>query len=590
MKRFCLCLMTMLALCGCAAQENTVATVMPMVTVQDTTVSVVEPTGAVEVTAAETAIPACEKKEPVTVNSVDSLLEAIAPGATILLEPGRYDLTTASNYGMETGSLDYFWAKKGKDYELTLTGVYDLTILGSGRENTELVTRPRYVNVLALDSCRNVQLEGFNAGHTDGAECAGGVVYARDCEDLRLKNVGLYGCGTIGLWADGCIGVSLENSEIYDCSYTGIHAAITEGLNIKNCSFHDIGDSQEVLGEVFYLDRCKDVTIDDCEVSDNYVSCLVHAKPGAGIELRDTNFVRNRVESAVFAPQGSGLVMDGCTFADNTIHRWFEEPGMTILDGMGKTWTEESLTAWYTPSGGTVPAGERREVKVKNVDQLIAAIAPDTEIILADGLYDLSKAKGYGKDSTDYWFWSEEFDGPSLVLTGVSNLVIRSESGDVTKCTLSAVPRYANVLSFRNCSNIAVQGITAGHTVEPGYCMGGVLDFRGCDTVLVENCGLYGCGILGIQAEICSGITVKYCDIYECSYGGIRMSEVNGAAIENCRFRDLGGSSMGFYECRDITVDGELVSGNSHMEKKNGQGFAPVRCAVSYFCGSYTAP
>ena len=308
------------------------------------------------------------------------------------------------------------------------------------------------------------------------------------------------------------------------------------------------------------------MTIDGCEVSDNYVSCLVHAKPGAGIELRDCAFARNRVESAVFAPQGSGLVMDGCTFTDNTMHRWFEEPGMTILDGIGKTWTEESLTVWYTPSEGTQPAGQRTEVKVTSVDELIGAIAPDMEIVLADGVYDLSTAKGYGEDGTDYWFWSEEFDGPGLVITGVDNLVIRSESGDVKKCILSAVPRYANVLSFRNCSGIAVQGLTAGHTVEPGYCMGGVLDFRGCQTVLVENCGLYGCGILGIQAEICSEISVKRCDIYECSYGGIRMSEVNGAAIENCLFRDLGGSSIGFYECRNVTVDGEKVAGNAYIE------------------------
>lgn len=551
MKRFVLCLTIMLALCGCAARENTVATVTPTETVGVTLAT--EPAQNVAV------VPVREKTEPVTVSTVDGFLSAIAPGATIILEPGTYDLTMASNYGMDTGSLDYYWAENGTEYELTLTGVYDLTILGAGRENTEIVTQPRYVDVLALDSCRNVTLESFNVGHTEGAECAGGVVYAKDCEEIRLKNLGLYGCGTIGLWADGCIGVTLEDSEIYDCSYTGVRGTMTKGLDIRNCSFHDIGDPRWGYGEVFYLDRCKDVIIDGCEVSDNDVTCLVMAKPGAGVELRDTAFLRNRVESAVFGPQGSGLVMDGCTFTDNTIHRWFEEPDMTILDGIGKTWTEESLTAWYTPVEGTSPTGQRKEVNVKTVDEFIGAIGPDTEIILADGTYDLSKARGYGTDSTPYWFWSEEFDGPSLVITGVSNLVIRSESGDVTKCTLSAVPRYANVLSFRNCSDVTVQGITAGHTVEPGYCMGGVLNYRGCRGVLVENCGLYGCGILGVQADLCSGITVKHCEIYECSYGGIRMSEVNGAVIENCRFRDLGGSSMGFYECRDITVDGEPV-------------------------------
>lgn len=559
MKRFFLYLTVLLVLCGCAARENTVATVTPTIeTVESETAA---PTETVAPVSVQETTPA----EPVTVSSVDDLLAAIAPGAEIILEPGCYDLTTASNYGMESGSLDYYWAQKGNDYELTLTGTWDLTIRGSGQEHTQLVTVPRYVNVLSLDSCRNVVLEGLNIGHTEGAECAGGVVYAKDCEDLRLKNLGLYGCGTIGLWADGCQDVTLEDSEVYDCSYTGVRAVQTEGLDIKHCTFYDIGDKQWGGSEVFYLDRCKDVAISGCQVSDNDVSCLVLAKPGAGIELRDTVFARNRVESAVFAPGGSGLVMDGCEFSENVIHRWFEEADMTILDGIGKTWTEESLTIWYTPEVGTVSPGNRTEVKVKNVNELMAAIGPDTEIILADGTYDLSKAEGYGTASTDYYFWSEEFDGPSLILTGISNLVIRSESGDVTKCTISAVPRYANVLSFRNCWDIAVQGITAGHTVEPGYCMGGVLDFKGCHGVLVENCGLYGCGILGIQADVCSDIRVKRCEIYECSYGGIRMWDVDGVSIENCRFRDLGGSSLYFEGCRNVTLDGESIPGNSDI-------------------------
>lgn len=545
----------MLLLAGCADREHTVATVTPT---QVTETTAQEP-------AAETETQKMVSTEPVMVRSVDELLRAIAPGAEIILESGCYDLTTASDYGMETGSLDYYWAQKGNDYELTLTGVYDLTIRGSGRDHTELVTGPRYVHVLALDSCRNVVLEGFNAGHTEGAECAGGVIYARDCKNLRLENLGLYGCGTIGLWADGCRDVTLEKCEVYDCSYSGVRASVTEGLDIRNCTFRDIGGQQSGGMEVFYLDRCKDVTVSGCQVSDNRVDCLVLANPGAGIELRDTAFTGNRVESAVFAPGGSGLVMDGCTFTENQIRRWFEAPDMTILDGIGKTWTEDSLKAWYAPAEASVVSGNRTVVKVKTVNELIAAIGSDTEIVLADGVYDLSKARGYGTESTDDYFWSEEYDGPSLVLTGVHNLVIRSESGDVTKCTISAVPRYANVLTFRNCSEIAVQGITAGHTVEPGYCMGGVLDFRGCRGILVENCGLYGCGILGIQAEHCSNLAVKHCDIYECSDGGIRMWEVNGVSVENCIFRDLGGNSIYLEGCRNATLDGESIPGNSNI-------------------------
>ena len=95
MKRFLLCLMMLALLCGCAAQEHTVATVTPTETVPETSAATV---------ATEPVLPA----EPVTVNNVDDLLAAIAPGATIILEPGCYDLTTASNYGLDSGSLDYY--------------------------------------------------------------------------------------------------------------------------------------------------------------------------------------------------------------------------------------------------------------------------------------------------------------------------------------------------------------------------------------------------------------------------------------------------------------------------------------------------
>ena len=221
------------------------------------------------------------------------------------------------------------------------------------------------------------------------------------------------------------------------------------------------------------------------------------------------------------------------------------------------------LEVWYNLPAAEIPSGDRTEVAVGTVDELLAAIAPNTEIVLKDGTYDLSTAQDYGTGWSDYYHWSEEFDGPALVICGVENLVIRSESGDVKTCTVSAVPRYANVFTFMDCANVTVSGITAGHTVEPGYCMGGVLYFEDCDNVMVNRCGLYGCGILGVQAELCSAVAVTACEIYECSYGGIQMGNVSGIHIEGCSFRDLGGDAMSFYECKDVTVDGESVSGNS---------------------------
>ena len=536
MKRICLVMMLLaLLLTGCTESEPpTVATISP---------------GPVSV----------------TVNSVDDFLAAIGPDTEIILEDGYYDLFSASDYGRESANPYYIWQDAGDGWQLTIQNVENLTIRGSGTQATELVHKPRYVDVLKFENCADVTLEGFTAGHTDGAECSGGVIDMWNCREMDLDSLGLFGCGTTGVRAENCLDVTVRNSEVYECSSNGIEADNTDGLRVENCTIRDLGSDQFAAGQVFWLHNCTDVVIKQCDVSDNRVLQLLNCWPGAGIELRESSFVRNRVQASAFAINGGGTVMENCSFEENRIRQWFDSEDGTILDGIGKTWTEDMLEAWYAPAVETMPAGERTEVLVSTVDELIAAIAPNTEIILKDGTYDLSTAKDYGTGWNDYYYWSEEFDGPALTISGVDNLVIRSESGDVKKCTISAVPRYADVLKFKSCTNITVSGFTAGHTVEPGYCTGGVLYYEDCDNVLVNRCGLYGCGILGIRAELCSAIAVTDCEIYECSYGGIQIGNSSGIRVEGCSFRDLGGDALYFYECRDVVVDGQQVSGNGRL-------------------------
>lgn len=546
MKRIGLFVMLLaLLLTGCAQQEPaTVATVSPV---------------SAEEMAMKTAPTA------VTVNSVDAFLAALGHYTEITLEPGYYDLSTASDYGLPAENPYYDWTDIGDGYQLDIQNVDDLTIRGSGKETTELVHTSRYANVLYFKSCFNVTLENFTVGHTDGGKCAGGVLYLQHCRNANLNGLGLYGCGTTGVRSDACIDVNIRNCEIYDCSTNGIQADHTDGLQVEDCSIHDLGKDRFAAGGVFWLQNCTDVNIRQCEVSDNRVLQIMNCRPSAGIELRETTFARNQVQLAFFLNDGGGLVMDNCDFADNEIRRWFQLEGGTVLDGIGKSWDEEMLDAWYNPPKETLPAGDLKQVVVSDINELMSEIAPNTEFILKDGTYDLSTLKDYGTGWTNYHHWTEEFDGPALVLTGLDNLVIRSESGDPEKCILSAVPRYADVLKFESCNNITISGITAGHTVEPGYCTGGVLCFEDCSNVLVDNCGLYGCGILGIRAEVCSALAVTHCEIYECSLGGISIGNSSGVKIENCSFRDLGGDTLSFYECRDVTVDGKPVSGNARL-------------------------
>ena len=144
----------------------------------------------------------------------------------------------------------------------------------------------------------------------------------------------------------------------------------------------------------------------------------------------------------------------------------------------------------------------------------------------------------------------------------MKNLTIRSKDGKADRHTVSAVPRYADVLVFSGCENVVLSGFTAGHTTEPGDCAGGVLTFENCMNVTVNNCGMFGCGVLGVNAASCTQITLRKCDIYECSYGGISMHDTTGIILEGCSFRDLGGNNIQLSGCSDVTVDGEPIPGD----------------------------
>ena len=209
-----------------------------------------------------------------------------------------------------------------------------------------------------------------------------------------------------------------------------------------------------------------------------------------------------------------------------------------------------------------VITGSQTAVHVSTADEFLAAIASNTEIIVDAELIDFSTATGYGPSGGEHYRWEEEFDGPMLIVQNVSNLTVRGSGDAATDRVLSAVPRYAYVLTFENCSNIYVTHITLGHTQEPGYCAGGVLQFRSSQSGLVEDCDLYGCGTLGVDADNSLNIQVINNLIHDCSYGGVQFSNCQNVRVDGNTFRDLGmegypGSVFRIYDSQNVTCNGK---------------------------------
>ena len=498
-----------------------------------------------------------------TVSTVDEFIAAIGPDREIRLEPGTYDLSTASTYAGETGNEWCFWDEVYDGYELVIQLTNNLTITGAGKGVTILSAGPRYAQVLRLNACRNVFMTGFTAGHTkEPGACVGGVICLVNDRGISIRDVGLYGCGVVGVSADGCSDLTVANSDVYECSYSGIQLMNSHSVNVINCRLYDLGKTEQwEASEVFLLSGCSDITISDCEVYDNLSDHLLRSSGVDQVTLKDNVFRNNEVKNTVFGTFGNFVTLDGNTFENCLIPQWFEN-GCGAVDPEGNTITEDMMNGLIPAE--TVPDGPKTTVTVTNADEFLAAIGPNTEIVIDAETIDFSTAKDYGGGPKKYYRWEDIYDGPGLVIAGADNLTIRSKDGKTKNHTISAVPRYANVLTFINCDNLVLSGFTAGHTKEPGVCAGGVLMFQGCEFVSIDNCGLFGCGILGVQAEGCTGITLRSSDIYECSNGGISMMDTTGITIEKCTFRDLGGNNLMLSGCSDVTVDGEPINGQNY--------------------------
>ena len=515
----------------------------------------------------ETSAPKTEDGRPVTeVTTVDELLAAIAPDTVIELTGQRYMLTEASDYGTGSGSGYYRW-DTGDGAELVIENVTGLTIRAANRD-TCIVTEPRWVNVLHFIGCEDITLEGFTAGHTDGAYCSGGVLCFENTKGVTVDGCSLYGCGTEGVTTYSCEDVAVTGSEIWNCSQGAAFIYDSKNVSFDNCDFHGITaefgmfrtiDSEKFAllnstirdssGDVFFnSSRSSGVYIGGCEVSGN--------------KFRD-----------MFASELIPVTVEGCALGVNDIIDWYADMeklgslyenskavdhernvySYSELQNMQKT--ENAVWNAYVPEVSTpeVAVSEDGKVHVTTVDEFLAAIAPDTTIYLEPGVYDLSTAAGCGVTETDRYRWDLRFDGPSLVITGVDGLTI--EGAGAESVTIAAVPRYADVLGFERCAGLTLRGFTAGHTEEKGYCTGGVLYFDLCDDAVIDGCALFGCGIMGITASNCDDMNVSNTEIYDCEYGAVTLNDSN-AVFDNCDIHDNGGPDFQLYGSTAI-VDGK---------------------------------
>ncbi|MCR5675922.1 MAG: lysozyme inhibitor LprI family protein [Lachnospiraceae bacterium] len=202
-------------------------------------------------------------------------------------------------------------------------------------------------------------------------------------------------------------------------------------------------------------------------------------------------------------------------------------------------------------------------VSVSNVAEFVNSLRNNRIVELEEGTYDLSR------------LFSAQIDNPrvhieyeAVTVSDISNLKIRAKDG--AKVLLSVDTAYAPVLTFMEDQHISIEGITAGHNVEPGYCSGSVLSFRNVYGLDISKCSLYGSGTYGIEAIGTYNINVSDTDIYECTYGLVDLHDIGSVQFTNCTMRDSKDMSMicisGAY---DVVFDHCTFSGNVVADSYN---------------------
>jgi hypothetical protein len=203
---------------------------------------------------------------PLRVSTAEELLEALAPGRTVVLEPGLYELA-----GLERIRTNYVsWEEVFDGRQLVVHGLSGLSL--RAELGATILAEPRYAFTVSFLGCRDLLLEGLTLGHTEAGYCVGGVVRLERCQGVSLEGCALYGSGTVGMEIRDTRGVSVRDSAISGCTAGAVWADGAAGLVFRDVEILG-NDSWPLIG----LSGCLEVSFEDCRIAENFGDSLLSA-------------------------------------------------------------------------------------------------------------------------------------------------------------------------------------------------------------------------------------------------------------------------------------------------------------------------
>lgn len=482
-----------------------------------------KPTKEPEAVVTEEASP--EEDTAIHVKNARELLEAIAPGADIVLDAGDYNLTEAIEDDAFIMNLEY--CERDYNNGLRIIGIEGLTIRAEKKGMTEIYIEDPFNPVIWFNSVKDIKIENIVFGHrVEKGLCTGSVLKFEYSDNIELNNTELYGCGTYGLEAYYCVGIDCTQCSIHDCSYG-----------------------------IFNMNECGDVKFDTCVMNKNDGYDLLSGF-SSSIVFSNCIFDQNSAEADfIDAYPQSMYLFRGCTFGKSetqSIKNLGLEHGEVAFDGKCK----------YDSSVMQKPIKE--PVYVSSVEEFINAVGPGAVIFVEPGEYNISDYldEVWEKEGES---WNDRhscasietcFDGKEINFFYANGMSIIGDTDDCSEVKFITDPRYAAVFNFNSCEEVGIWNITAGHS-QMGYCVGNVIDLSACSWVDFENVDLYGCGVIGISImDKCGMVRVFDSVIHDCENGPFQCVNFNAELYVN-NTKMIGSNGGGYYDHEAIQDPGD---------------------------------
>lgn len=202
-------------------------------------------------------------------------------------------------------------------------------------------------------------------------------------------------------------------------------------------------------------------------------------------------------------------------------------------------------------------------IRVSTIDELFEAITSNKVVLMAEGNYDISKLDVDKKTNSVKIEKVESETGSGfdnkLIISGVSNLKIIGIGKKKPKIyTPSSI---VSVLAFKNCKNITLDNIDAGHKTTDLSCIANVIDIDDSEIFNIKNSYIYGSGYIGVVGFNVKKLSITKTTITDCSSQILFLNNCMNTTIDSCILsKTKGGFTIS--RCLNLTISNTEISEN----------------------------